>query len=437
MKQSQLYNRKRMIYFIVISIVALSMLTGIKLLFSYHSTSKSAQITLAKQYTGIAEDIANGLDKTAVEKILLTRADDENRKKMRQYLEEYREHINALYVYVIYMDESDVLKALVVAAPPGEIDFPIGFPCTLPAAAVQLAKQGQNYYTGIMDDELVGSSYMSIGVPFFDDNGDVLGAIGIDINATDLGYISKQVIKNNSLIFGMDILFAFVLLSGVYLLNKWYKARLKQNLKESEKMYISELGKIMETIKSSRHDLMNHLQVLNGLMDIRMYDKAHDYLKQLTIESKTLNLSLRIKNPYLLVLFQSKWELAHSKNIHISYETEFNEFSRMESMDLVKLFSNLLDNAIEAVESSFGQLPQEIRVFCKEVNGRYIFTIENPAVLADKEQSRLFQTGFTTKGMGMDSRGNGLSIVKRTVEKYKGDIYFQYEDGTVLIQITI
>lgn len=436
MKQNSLSAKKRMIYFIVISIAALSVLTGIKLFFSYQSTTKSAEITLAKQYTEIGMDIAHGLDKAAYEKFLLTKSDDENRKKTKLYLEEYRKRINALYVYILLLDESDVSKVMVASLPPNVEDLPIGFPCTVPPADVQLAKKGMNYYTGIIHDELNGT-YMSIGVPFFDENGAVLGVVGIDIDAEDLGNISKQVISNNTLIFGMDVLFAFALLAGVYLLNKLYKARLKQDLKESEKMYISELGKVMDTIKSSRHDLMNHLQVLNGLMDIRMYDRAHEYLKQLTVESKTLDMSLRIKNPILMVLFQSKRELAHSKNIQISFETDFDEFDQVESMDLVKLFSNLLDNAIEAVESACGELPQEIRVICKADNGKYIFATENPAVLTDKEQSSFFQAGFTTKGRGLAARGNGLSIVKRTVEKYKGDIYFQYESGKVLIQITI
>ncbi|WP_169085279.1 GHKL domain-containing protein [Paenibacillus sp. PL91] len=431
-----LSTKKRLIFFIVISITVMGLLTGLKLFFSYKTTSKSAENALAKQYTEIAMEAANGLDKAVYKKFLLTKSEDEHHLTTKLYLEEYRKRINALYVYTLLLDESEVSKVMVSAGPSAAKDVPIGFPCTVPAAEVRLAKSGVNYYTGIIHDELTGS-YISIGAPFFDEKGEMLGIVGIDIAAEELGHISKHVIKSNSHIFGLDVLFALLLLAGVYLLNRWYKARWKQDLKESEKMYISELGKIVGTIKSSRHDLMNHLQVLNGLMDIRMYDKAHDYLKQLTTESRTMDLSLRVKNPFLMVLFQSKWELAHSKNIDITFETDFIDFDKMESMDLVKLFSNLLDNAIEAVEASFGELPQEIRVICKAEKGKYKFAIENAALLTDKELSGLFQYGFTTKGEGQTLRGNGLSIVKRTVEKYKGNIDFRYEEEKLLIQITI
>ncbi|MGO4181812.1 GHKL domain-containing protein [Paenibacillus sp. TAF43_2] len=436
MKPDLVYTKKRMIYFIVLSIAIISMLVGLKLISTYHNTTKSAEITLAKQYTEIATDAANGIDKVAYKQFLLTKTDDENRKKIKLYLEEYRKRINALYIYILLLDDTDVSKVMVNAFPPHIKDIPIGFPCTVPSNQVEMAKKGLKYSTGVLHDR-ISESYMSVGVPFFDEDGTVLGVVGIDIAAKDLGHVGKYVVQNNMFIFGVDVLFALLLLAGVYVLNKWYKARLHQDMRESEKVYISELGKIVETIKSSRHDLMNHLQVLNGLMDIRRYDKAHDYLKQLTEESKTLNLSLHIKNPILMVLFQSKRELAHSKNIIISFATDYDAFDKIESMDLVKLFSNLLDNAIEAVESNAGYITQEIQVQCKVEHGKYIFIIENPAVLTDEEQKSFFQYGFTTKAKGSVLRGNGLSIVRRTVEKYKGELKFQYEEGKVRIQIRI
>lgn len=432
----RLSTKKRMIYFIIISIAVLSVLTGIKLYFSYHSTSKSAEITLAKQYTEIAEDIAEGLDKETYKQFLLTKEDDVHRKKLKLFLEEYHKRINALYVYILLLDDTDVSKVMVSALPPDFKDVPIGFPCTVPAAQVRLAKQGSKYNTDIIHDELTGS-YLSIGVPFFDDNGKVLGVLGIDISTKELEIISKQVIRNNMFIFGMDILFAFVLVAVVFFLNKWYKARLDRDLQESEKMYISELGKVVDTIKSSRHDLMNHFQVLNGLMDIGKYEQAHVYLKQLTEESKTLHLSLSVKNPMLLVLFKSKWELAHSKNIRISYDTDFHSFDRLASMDLVKLFSNLLDNAIEAAEIYEGEHPRDIYVSCKALKGSYHFVVENPAVLSELELRSFLQTGFTTKDDGHGIHGNGLSIVNRTVEKYKGKMDYLYEDGKLRMQIVI
>ncbi|OMF19724.1 histidine kinase [Paenibacillus sp. FSL H8-0548] len=436
MKLKKLFINKRIIFFIVISIIIFSVLTSSKLIISNYSTGKSAQIALAKQYITIAEDIANDLDKDLYQTWLTNKEYDENRQDIRRFLEQYRDPINALYVYILMLDESDISKVMVAALPPGVDDLPIGLICTVPPVQVSQAKAGQSYFTEIVKDEHNGT-YLSIGVPFYNGDGKMIGVVGIDIDANDLELVSQQVVQSNGNVLGIDILFAVTLLIVVFILNKWYKFRLKLDLQESEKIYISELSKVIDTIKSTRHDLMNHLQVLNGLMDLKLYDKTSDYLKRLTIESKTLNLSLRIKNPILLVLFQSKWELAQSKNIQMNFETDLNDFSGVESMDLVKIFANLIDNSIEAVETYKGEQPKFIRVICKSDGTKYLFAVENTAELSSNEEKSLFQYGFTTQNNTDGLRGNGLTIIKRTVEKYQGDIYFQYEQGKLLIQITI
>lgn len=436
MKFMKLFTNKRMTYFIVVSFIIVSVLTASKLFISYYTTDKSAQIALAKQYIGIADEIAKGLDKDVYQKFLLTKQNDENREKTKHYLEEYRDRINAVYVYILMLDESNISKTMVTALPPNVEDVSIGTACTVPPTQVRHAKSGQSYFTDIIEGEH-NSSYLSVGVPFYSDDGNFLGVVGIDIDANALEQVSYQVVKSNLFIFVIDILFALALLIVVYVLNKWYKNRMKHDLKETEKMYISELSKAIDTIKSSRHDMMNHLQVLHGLMDLQMHDQTRDYLKRLTVEAKTVNLSLRIKNPILMVLFQSKWELAQSKNIHIQFEADLNDYNRIESMDLVKIFANLLDNAIEASESYNGVHPKRIRVICKATGTKYAFAVENPAELSINEKNSFFQHGYTSQNNKDGLRGNGLTIIRTTVEKYQGDIYFQYEEEKILIQITI
>ncbi|GGG90107.1 GHKL domain-containing protein [Paenibacillus radicis (ex Gao et al. 2016)] len=437
LKLKGFYPNKRILIFILISFIILSILTSSKILVSYYSTEQSARIALAKQYIAIAENIANGIDKETYQQFLLTPTeDDENYRKTKRYLEEYRSRINALYVYVLFLDESEVTKTMVAAVPSIVHEIPIGAPCTVPAAQVSQAKKGQNYFTSIIKGDH-NDSYFSVGVPFYDEHGEILGVIGIDIDAKDLEQVSLQVIKSNEITFAIDILFAIALITVVFFLNKWYRLRLKQDLKDSEKIFILELGNIVATLKSSRHDLMNHLQVLNGLMQLKLYDKTSDYLKQITMDSKAMDLSLRVKNPILMVLLQSKWELAQSKNIRIQFDIDQSDFNRIESMDLVKIISNLLDNAIEASDIYEGSQSKIIRVICKAIGSKYTFAIENPALLSVKEQKNLFQVGYTTKENGDGLRGNGLSIIKRTVEKYQGDITLHYEEEIILIQITI
>ncbi len=427
-------NSRRQLLFLVTSFIILSILTCSKLVLTYFSTGNATQTTLAKQYITIAKDMADGLDKSAYEQFLQTKQPD---SAIIQYLEEYRSRIHALYVYTLQLDDTDVAKVMLSAVPTAAELLPIGSPCTVPSKQVNQAKDGLAYYTDIIKDETHGV-YLSVGVPIVSESGKLLGVMAIDIDASQLESISQEVINSSKVIFTIDILFAVLLLLAFFVLRKWHKTRLKQDLYESEQIYISEMGKVIDSIKSSRHDRMNHLQVLHGLLTLKKYDRATDYLKELAGDSKALDLSMKVNNPVILILFQSKWELAQSKGIEMQFETDSDEFSKIESMDLVKIFSNLLDNAIEAAEVYEGKLPRRILVASRSKGGKTVYTVENPAILNAKDQKHLFHTdGYTTKKNPNAMRGNGLSIITKTVHKYNGDIRFRYDNETAKIQITI
>jgi sensor histidine kinase regulating citrate/malate metabolism len=430
-------NSRRQIIFLTTSFIIIAILTGAKLALSYYSTEKATQTTLAKQYIAIANTIAKGLDTDTYEKFLEKKQEDSNFENINQYLERNRKRINALYVYTLLLDNSDVAKVMAAATPEDTGTFTIGLPCTVPPKQVQQAKEGRVYYTDIIKDASHGV-YLSVGVPLYNDSGKQLGVLAIDIDATQLESISEEVINSNKVIFTIDILFAVILLLVFFTLRKWHKNSVKQELHESEFVYMSEMSKVMSSIKSSRHDLMNHFQVLHGLLTLKKYDRAADYLKELAAESRALELSLRINNPVVLILFQSKWELAQSKGIELHFDTEPEEYSRIESMDLVKILSNLLDNAIEATEAYSGERARKIHVMAKTEGSQYVFTVYNPAVLTSKQQKCLFhKDGYTSKENPDALRGHGLMIIRRTVNKYHGEIQFKYENEVVSIQITL
>ncbi len=428
----------RLFYFVIVSCAVVGALISARLYLSYFATNKSSEVALAKQYLAIAEDMRNELDLMLIEEYRKSLGPEEH-KKIKAYLEEYRQHIHARYVYILMLDESDVSKVLISSVPLGAVELPIGAPCTVPPEQVNQAKRGQSYYTGIMqvDDGGVKESYLSVGVPLLRADGSVLGVIGIDIGAQDLEYAKDEVMRGNPFIFGIDVLFALTLLIAIFMLNKWYRLRLRRSLQESEQLYISELGKAIGTIKSSRHDMLNHFQVISGLLQMNYVDQAQEYLRNLSIETKVLDWTVRIKNPILMVLFQSKWELAKSRGIHMEFDADQDTYRLVESMDLVKIFSNLLDNAIEALELYEGELPKLIHVTCRNDGEKYVFAVQNPAELTAGEQKNFFQYGYTTKECAQHLHGNGLLIVMNTVEKYKGSIHLTYEDGQVLIQIKI
>lgn len=99
--------------------------------------------------------------------------------------------------------------------------------------------------------------------------------------------------------------------------------------------------------------------------------------------------------------------------------------------DLCVIFSNLLANAVEACKRNSEVGDKMICLEIKQVNGNLLIRIKNPI----KEQISLEHLGTYTSKKDTVGHGYGIYNIKKTVEKYGGDIEFQIEEGIFSVQI--
>lgn len=59
------------------------------------------------------------------------------------------------------------------------------------------------------------------------------------------------------------------------------------------------LEKLLDAIQGERHDLLNHLQVISGLLQLNKVDRAVDYLKQVSNEVVKYSLTSKVAIPEL------------------------------------------------------------------------------------------------------------------------------------------
>lgn len=431
-------NRRILIVYVVAFLILVS-LSGSKIIFSYYSTIKTAQVSIANQSIEMAKSIADSLDKQTYKRFLANPIRNEEYWRIREYLNDARNQIGALYVYTLAIDNPKIAKGMIIGLPrdyPNEDDFPIGEPCTVPEKEVQLAYQGKTYFTEILTDPKYGN-YLSVGAPIKEDNGNIIGYIGIDISTKMLNDIGNKVIKDSITTFIFDLVFILVLLIAFFLFQKWYQREMKKVVGETERTYLEEFRSIINSLKSTRHDFVNHLHVLHGLIEFKHYEKALEYMKSLIKEVKLVDLSLKLTNPALLILFHTKWEIAQTKQIDMEFEVSPDSFDRIQSIDIIKLFSNLIDNAVEATM----ELPVEqrkIKVVCKKIFNIYHFEVMNSGnPIPQKDLKKIFLSGFTTKASEDKSRGNGLAIVQEIVNRYSGEIQVETKKQTTLFRILI
>ena len=97
--------------------------------------------------------------------------------------------------------------------------------------------------------------------------------------------------------------------------------------------------------------------------------------------------------------------------------------------ELNQVWTNLLDNAADAVHAGHDAGGGRITLSVSVDDGEVVVTVEDdgPGIPADV-QSRLFEPFFTTKPVGQGT-GLGLDIARRIVEAHRGTLAFTSEPG--------
>ena len=166
-----------------------------------------------------------------------------------------------------------------------------------------------------------------------------------------------------------------------------------------QKVYIAEAQARYEQTKSFRHDIKNHLSVLDGLLRSGKLEEGREYLKKLETVSESLSFPHQTGNPVVDILLGEKLGLA--KEIAAEVSLVLPKPCGIDDFDLCVLFANALDNAIAACRANDGA--KAIRISGKQQGDFYMLTFEN-----------------TCLDGPLPPAGTGLSNIKAVAEKYHG-----------------
>lgn len=111
---------------------------------------------------------------------------------------------------------------------------------------------------------------------------------------------------------------------------------------------------------------------------------------------------------------------------YLVFESDEEEIiTKMDRTQLVRIITNLVKNAIQAIPEE--QVEKSIIVAVKQVENNVNITVKDNGIGIETENIEyIFEPKFTTKTSGM---GLGLGIIKNIIENYKGTITFETEYG--------
>lgn len=417
-------KRFRLKLIIVLSILLVIFFIGLSIYTSYTEIEDTVEEAIANQNLEAAKSIAKSIDLETYERFLKERNRDEDYWTIRHYLNDAREKLGVLYVYTLEIDNPTISKVLIVGYPENtenENDFQIGEDCTVPEAQVKIAyEEGKHFVTEVLEDTKYGHHYITVGTPITNEKGEVISYLSIDISTDTLDGIKETVITSNIVPLVLSGLFVIIVIISFFFLQKWYQ----KEVGSTESTYQKEIKTLIASVSSLRHDYINHIQVLHGLLCIGEVEQATKYLDSLSKDIQAIkSIKLNLDHPGLAILLQTKKLACQNQQIDIQIAADDNPFDKIKTIDLINILSNLIDNAIEATM----ELPEEQRkmaVSCTADEHYYTFSITN---LGRKlpDVNRIFKQGYSTKKEEKGRvRGQGLFIVKETINKYNGTITF-------------
>lgn len=185
-------------------------------------------------------------------------------------------------------------------------------------------------------------------------------------------------------------------------------------------------------LRNFRHDILNYLIDIRGLISINQTDSALKLLEETAGKAELPGPDLAdTGNVFADVVISSKSAVCKRKNIRFEFKSVSLKDYKIEAADISSLLSNMLDNAIEAAENA--SEPQ-VRLNIFEHNAYIVFRVEN-SVLEDVKSENL-QLKSTKEDSAL--HGCGTEIIREIAEKYNGSFNWKSENkrftATVLIK---
>ena len=193
-----------------------------------------------------------------------------------------------------------------------------------------------------------------------------------------------------------------------------------------------------DTLRAQTHEFDNQLHVISGLLQLKEYDEARDYVGGLTRRRAEVDsaVTARIEDPPLAALMVAKSSLAAESRVElvISPATRCPRLPAELSTDVATVVGNLVDNALDAV-ANLANASIRVEVTVDETDVHVTVSDSGPGVSPDAA-NRIFDRGFSTKSAAVvGGRGIGLSLVRQICEQRGGAVGVQYADGAVFTAV--
>lgn len=229
---------------------------------------------------------------------------------------------------------------------------------------------------------------------------------------------------------GLLIFMVLTMLMSLYIIRRTIKINRENSRREIIEDRYKQLSLQYENLRNSylsykklRHDLNDHIRIINGLAQRGENTELSEYTKKLTEDWDSLTAATFCDLPAADIILSEKYSIAVGHGIDTDFLLSGIKQLETDSVYLCSILSNLLNNAIEAAAQSTGE--RFIRLRSDIQMNNLVITCRNsvPKQPVPKPDS--------------ENHGFGLEIIKELAELLGGNFIYSQDDSSFSAAVTI
>jgi len=208
--------------------------------------------------------------------------------------------------------------------------------------------------------------------------------------------------------------------------------QITQENMEQQLEYFKAYKNSQEEIRRYKHDMKNHFLYLSALSKDNKIDEMKKYINSLSGQWESIPSLNSTGSTVVDAIIYGKSFLFEQNHVALTIEGQFTSDLKIEPIDLCTIFTNAIDNAIEANVKCQGDERRYLQVSIRSNQNHYLIILENPTNTLVK---------ITNDHVETDKPGNnhgfGLKNIERALLKYGGTLKIKASSNVFGLEMII
>ncbi len=247
------------------------------------------------------------------------------------------------------------------------------------------------------------------------------------VSSFNLDVIEAEPVTLNAVLYFVLVFASYYMILRYFRLNREQLAlQNEQDLLKSQVLaaqtHLDALKESQEKTIIYRHDMRHHLKLIDGYLADNNKAAAQKYIVEVGNAIEETVIEQYCNNYTVNLILSSHIKKANNEGINVYTQIDLPEKSTVSDMDLCVVFSNVIENAINACKEVSSVIDRKLSIICKSRSDKLFIQVTNSFAGNVEFAHDMPVTTVADHGLGIKS-------IVAVAQKYGGVYSFAAEDG--------